>query len=216
MRKVNRTQLDKLLQDVEKYSSGELASGHHTLLHNKQTTTLQLVWATHEGQKKIILKITPNDLDTDAYPTYQSKMDCDNAHNFGVSYMWTASATACQEKINYAKVFPREYLERRDGPPTAALQGLPPLPHGYDVKKAQGIWRGSGDLLLLLEQGVFLVGTPVGWITVKNHLAETEAHKTKDPWQVLRVLGVQIPRLKKNRVWNEELTAQLIIIALNQ
>jgi len=117
-----------------------------------------------------------------------------------------------------ADVFPCEYIREIEDPALDLLKQFPPLPAQVQKESnAYGIWSSMNGLLLIANYQSIIVGTPIGWITIPRHtVAHHTAQKTKDPWRTLAALRVNIPHLKKNRVWSEAMAAELTMYVLEQ
>jgi len=116
-----------------------------------------------------------------------------------------------------AEVSSKEFISIREDAVRAALKELPPLPTNITLNYYSNVWLGTGGLVLVFNYGATLVGTPSGWIKLRSHSdAYYAAESTKNPWQALAKCGFTIPRLKKKRVWDEAMAAQLAMHVLEQ
>jgi hypothetical protein len=98
-----------------------------------------------------------------------------------------------------------------------SIRHLPPLPD----EKIDSIWQIYPDIgglayALMKCSGNILIGTPAGWLQANKCEVKTFMGKeTTSAWIALKRLGFPVPHFKKDRVWNEELTAYLVAYALS-
>ncbi|MBT9147972.1 MAG: hypothetical protein DDT32_01741 [Syntrophomonadaceae bacterium] len=210
-----RDELDALLIEVYLRASGQIHMGYHSPQGRSRipTISLQLTWASHENQKRVVLQIRRTDVCPDAHPIQRGAYS-----RFLNASPWIQTNTPKQKMFYFATVFPEAHIAQRDDLPMAALKRLPALPSEIDIERIHGFWcspNGSDELLLLFTQNyTYILGTPVGWVNLKNTPALAAAETSKDPWRVLAALGVKIPRLKKNWIWNEAMAAELMMVLL--
>lgn len=86
---------------------------------------------------------------------------------------------------------------------------LPPLPAG--VGEITTVRPDVGGLVVAeTDQWETLVGTPAGWLRVPGKAGK------KPAWNILADLGFPVPRRKRDRVWNDELTAYAAMLVLGR
>lgn len=70
-----------------------------------------------------------------------------------------------------------------------------------------------------VEFGFYYIGTPLGWLAVYGSKFTKRIGKHQPrwdrPWYALRLIGVEIPRRRKDRVWSREIATQLAVLKLD-
>ena len=166
--------------------------------YRADTTYLNLAWYTQSGQKRVSIS---------AHRGYAQKVA------YGASA--SLSIETGEKWEAFSRVFPDRaqkigaWLDTRKI--REALKGLPALPVG--LIKVQQITRENA---ICLMKGIgartyaTYVGTPSGWVKVPYHKEEMQ----RSPWLYLKDAGFPIPRMKRDRKWNDELAAYVAMHVL--
>lgn len=152
--------------------------------YRAETSYLTVGWLTRHGHKHVSVSACRGDASKVAY-----------------------GSSACLDRITdrlraYAAVWPEQarkltdWLEQRRI--RAAIAHLPAPP-----SRIVTVTPDIGGIVLAQAGGWHrYIGTPSGWLR-----APYQYSRERSAWSVLRKLGFPVPRLKRDRVWTEELAA---------
>ena len=171
-----------------------------------ETTHFVLAWYTWRGEKHVFLT---------AYRGNAKKVP----HGSPADIIITADREKAREKA-YDAVFPdrarRYHYLRNQRRIRDYTRHLPPLPAG--IGEITTVRPDVGGLVVAeTNRYDVLIGTPAGWIPVPSRGWKYRRKLYNRPaWNILADLGFPVPRRKRDRVWNEELTAYAAMVVLGR
>jgi len=171
--------------------------GHVAIAYRNRadTTYFSLGWYTWRGQKRVALS---------AYRSGAKKV------RYGASGYLSLDGS---RKDAYSAVLPDRYRRyrylRTQRQIAVDTRHLPPAP--VELTSARLDLGGLVVAEIKNRYSSVLVGTPAGWLEVPRH-----ADRKRSAWLLLSDLGISIPRLKKNRVWSDELTAAVTLEVISR
>lgn len=167
-----------------------------------ETTHFVLAWYTWRGEKHVHLS------------AYRGR-----AEKVPYGSMAGVVITTDQRKA-YQTVFPdraRRYRYLRNQRRVRDYtRHLPPVPAGVVITTA----RQDDGGLVVAETSHYdvLVGTPAGWFPAPTDRGWKYRQKLarRPAWNILADLGFPVPRRKRDRVWNDELTAYAAMLVMGR
>jgi len=185
-----REQLTSLLDAVESWEWGyaEGDGGHVAHAYRNAASTTYFVCAWYTWKKEKIYYVT----------AYREK-----AKSVPYGQAGFLSVSPDKDRAYYYTLTSRymKYKDLKNQRRIKALtKGLPPCPvEIMNVRMDEGLVLAE---TVEIPFGNCIIGTPAGWIKSDNWFVNV-----RSAWLLLRDLGFPVPHLKKDRIWNEKMTA---------